>query len=215
MHADHLNTPRLITDASQQVVWRWDQAEPFGDSPPDENPSGLGTFEFPSRFDGTYADRETNLLYNWHRYLDQARGEYLQSDPIGLRGGLNTYLHVDGNPLSKIDPLGLIPSGADPECFRRGECKCATAECAAGLPPLPPPSKPICCDDQKLLVCLAPAANTGNNCVNCVKSKFTDQRACQNCYRGGAGIATCFELHCGKDKCPEKKSCLEPSWNAI
>src|SRR5258708_25276584 len=125
IHTDHLNTPRMITDANQQVVWRWDQGEPFGDTPPDENPSGLGTFEFPSRFDGTYADHETNLLYNRHRYLDQARGEYLQSDPIALLGGLNAYAYVDGNPLSKTDPLGLMPSGADPECFRRGECKCA------------------------------------------------------------------------------------------
>src|SRR5207302_4518240 len=40
LHVDHLNTPRLITDAAQQVVWRRDNQEPFGDSPPDENPSG-------------------------------------------------------------------------------------------------------------------------------------------------------------------------------
>jgi RHS repeat-associated protein len=108
IHVDHLNTPRLITDANQQTVWRNDNTEPFGDSPPDENPSGLGVFEFPFRFDGTYADKETGLLQNWRRELDKSRGQYLQSDPLGLRAGMNTYTHLLGNPLSYTDLEGLL-----------------------------------------------------------------------------------------------------------
>src|SRR5712692_1878407 len=58
IHVDHLNTPRRVYDQSQQLVWAWEQQEPFGVSPANENPSGLGVFEFPLRFPGQYFDRE-------------------------------------------------------------------------------------------------------------------------------------------------------------
>jgi RHS repeat-associated protein len=106
-YADHLNTPRLVADATGTTVWRWDQQEPYGNNVPDENPSGLGTFEFPMRFPGQYFDKETNLAYNWMRDYSPGDGRYIQSDPIGLRGGLNTYAYVESRPLLLIDPDGL------------------------------------------------------------------------------------------------------------
>jgi RHS repeat-associated protein len=107
VHADHLNTPRLVANAAGTTVWRWDQQEPFGVNVPDENPSGLGLFEFPLRFPGQYADKETNLHYNYFRDYDPSIGRYGKSDPIGLEGGLNTYAYVAGSPLSFADPDGL------------------------------------------------------------------------------------------------------------
>jgi RHS repeat-associated protein len=75
---------------------------------PDENPSGLGAFEFPMRFPGQYFDRETNVAFNHHRdAYDAALGRYTQADPIGLRGGNNVYTYVGGDPMSFMDPLGL------------------------------------------------------------------------------------------------------------
>jgi RHS repeat-associated protein len=107
VQADHLNTPRLVANSTSTAVWKWDQQEPFGVNTPNENPSSLGAFEFSLRFPGQYADKETNLVYNMARDYDSAIGAYKESDPIGLRGGVNTYSHVNGNPISYTDPLGL------------------------------------------------------------------------------------------------------------
>lgn len=207
IQVDHLNTPRAIYDDQQRLKWKWDQQEPFGVNVADENPSGLGTFEFPLRFPGQYFDKESNLAYNYFRDYDPGLGRYVESDPIGLLGGINTYAYVSSSPMMHADPHGLIPSGADPECFRRGECKCATAECGAGLPPLPPPPTETCCDKEKLAACLTTRATGGMNCVRCANSRGADGRSCVQCARTGAGTADCFREHCGQDKCPRKNSC--------
>lgn len=46
-------------------------------------------------------------VYNYFRDYDPVTGRYVQSDPIGLEGGLNTYLYAEANPLRYIDPYGL------------------------------------------------------------------------------------------------------------
>lgn len=75
----------------------------------DENPSSLGGFEFPARFPGQHADKETNLNYNYFRDYDSGIGRYAQSDPIGLLGGLGTYNYVGSRPLNASDPTGQCP----------------------------------------------------------------------------------------------------------
>lgn len=110
VHVDHLNTPRLVADATGTTVWKWDQQEPFGNNVADENPSGLGAFDLPLRMPGQYLNKETNLYYNYFRNYDAASGRYAESDPVGLRGGLNTYAYSYLNPISWSDLFGLTPA---------------------------------------------------------------------------------------------------------
>jgi RHS repeat-associated protein len=114
IEVDHLDTPRLVADATGTTVWKWDQQEPFGDNVPDENPSGLGSFDLPLRLPGQRYDQETGLYYNYHRDYDPSLGRYGESDPIGLRGGINTYAYANVNPLLYADPTGefVAPAGA-------------------------------------------------------------------------------------------------------
>lgn len=56
---------------------------------------------------GQYFDAETGLHYNHHRYMDPGIGRYLQTDPVGLEGGLSTYSYALGDPVGAYDPDGL------------------------------------------------------------------------------------------------------------
>ena len=132
---NHLNTPRLVANAAGTAVWRWDQQEPFGVNVPDQNPSGLGTFEFNLRYPGQYFDKETNLHYNYFRDYDPSIGRYAESDPIGLQGGLNTYAYVGGQPLRLIDAYGLQEkSGTSNERCPPNSCQKKCLESTFGEP---------------------------------------------------------------------------------
>jgi RHS repeat-associated protein len=110
IHTDHLNTPRRVSrPADNAIVWRWD-TEPFGTATANQDPDGDGTqFVYNPRFPGQYYDVETGLNYNYQRDYDPATGRYVESDPIGLHGGINTYAYVEGSPINLSDPNGQLP----------------------------------------------------------------------------------------------------------
>ena len=42
---------------------------------------------------------ETGLNQNCHRDYDSAVGRYIESDPAGLKAGINTYAYVLNDPI--------------------------------------------------------------------------------------------------------------------
>lgn len=100
---DHLGTPKVITNSANTTVWQATY-HPFG-----QVDVTVALIENNVRFLGQYFDRETGLHYNYFRDYDPKVGRYVQSDPIGLRGGLNTYVYGLNNPLMYIDPTGEAP----------------------------------------------------------------------------------------------------------
>ncbi|SEP83996.1 RHS repeat-associated core domain-containing protein [Pseudomonas cuatrocienegasensis] len=131
LHSDHLNTPRLATNQSQQSVWQW-QSDAFGVG------QASGSLSVNLRFPGQYFDQETGLHYNYFRDYDPETGRYVESDPIGLQGGLNTYGYVEGNPVNFIDPLGLAKLGGTiaPPCVPGFEAMICSPSGAGGFGPM-------------------------------------------------------------------------------
>jgi RHS repeat-associated protein len=107
LHPDHLGTPRIGTDASQTIQWRY-RSDAFGMA----TITGAHTvrLRMPGQIDLGFG----GINYNYFRDYDPNVGRYLESDPIGLLGSLNTYAYVDNNPLRWIDPTGEIKLPNDP-----------------------------------------------------------------------------------------------------
>jgi RHS repeat-associated protein len=94
----------LATDKGGNTSWKA-RAESFG-----KVVSESGTLQLNLRFPGQYYDKETGTHYNYYRDYNPITGRYLQSDPVGLKGGDNIYIYTENNPLNLMDNMGLLSS---------------------------------------------------------------------------------------------------------
>jgi len=102
VHADQLNRPIKMTDASKNVVWDAVYM-PFGSVL-----SITGTATNNMRFPGQYFLIESGLHYNWYRHYDPTLGRYIQPDPVEFPSASGIlFSYVTNNPISFIDANGL------------------------------------------------------------------------------------------------------------
>ena len=103
LHNNQVGQVQYAFNSDGQMIYERVQT-PFGETMGEINAYDL---QMPVRFPGQYYDAETGFNQNWNRDYDSSLGRYVQSDPIGLRGGVNTYSYVGQNPIMRIDPNGL------------------------------------------------------------------------------------------------------------
>jgi RHS repeat-associated protein len=153
--------------------------------------AGVGGYAFTGR----EWDPETGLFYYRARYYEPNLGRFVQSDPIGLHGGINTYLYVRATPVLYTDPLGWaaevctrpfypVPSIISRHCFLRfnGSDKATVSFDQEGVHPDPAPAwwPKTCvategrqdddCVKREMRKCEAAQYDfTGFNCCHCVE----------------------------------------------
>jgi RHS repeat-associated protein len=114
---DRIGTPTIVRGVNQNVLWSSTYTT-FG------NATWTGSITMNVRLPGQYSDAESGLSHNGFRDYDPTIGRYVESDPIGLLGGPNSYSYVGGNPIKNTDGLGL--------------CSTDQLPAPAPVPPLPP-----------------------------------------------------------------------------
>ena len=102
--ADNIDAPHIIaansgTPSGPGITRR------RGD-PPEPEPLRARQLHLRSAFSRAGLRPEYGLSYNGARDYNAALGRYVESDPIGLAGGINTYQYIASNPLSFKDPSG-------------------------------------------------------------------------------------------------------------
>ncbi|ALN90038.1 RHS repeat-associated core domain protein [Lysobacter gummosus] len=126
IETDHLGTPRAVIDPTRNMaIWTWSaKGEAFGKDTPNQDPDLDGVaFLFNMRLPGQRFDAGSGLVHNYFRDYDPGTGRYVQSDPIGLSGGISSYSYAYSSPLESTDPFGLRPG----DCYLTPDIAAANA----------------------------------------------------------------------------------------
>ena len=100
---DHLGSPRLVVDASGNVVKQVDY-DSFGSIISDSNPA----FDLPFGFAGGMSDPDHELLRFGARDYQPSTGRWTAKDPILFAGGRNLYGYLGNDPVNFVDRDGEI-----------------------------------------------------------------------------------------------------------
>jgi RHS repeat-associated protein len=209
VHTDQLNTPRKVTNnnSALTVRWTWDST-PFGEGDPIESPGGLSQFKYNLRFPGQMFDAESGLNYNYFRDYDPAVGRYVESDPIGLGGGINTYAYVKSNPIDFVDTDGQVPMRMGVDCYSLRQavvsaCKETPRRCS--MSDLCPELR------RKVFLFLACALAQGEYTRRCFPNDPTHLQRISNELADAEKCVAIMKVNCPSMMCPPTTSPAPPS----
>jgi RHS repeat-associated protein len=117
--ADHLGSPRIVTDQNGQVISRHDYrgfGEEVSSSYANRNATpGYGADDgIRQQFTGYERDTESGLDYAQARYYNSRHGRFTSADPLTASATIrnpqtfNRYSYVTNSPYKFTDPLGLF-----------------------------------------------------------------------------------------------------------
>lgn len=104
--SNHLGSSNLELDEHAEVI-SYEEYHPFGTTAYQAKSASIKAAAKRYRYTGMERDEETGLEYHSARYYVPWLGRWLSSDPIGIRGGLNTYSYVKNKPLIANDSNGM------------------------------------------------------------------------------------------------------------
>jgi RHS repeat-associated protein len=166
--SDQLGAPHIITNAQGHEIWSW-QHGPFGTGTPRITIEQADLLYYDHRFPGQMFDEETGLHQNGFRDYDPALGRYIESDPMGLAAGVNTYGYVGGNPVTGIDPFGLLGINDQMPSSMPSSIPCPSPSTCAAQPNVWNPGtsadKSLYHDNMDLYKQIAPAQQWGSECT--------------------------------------------------
>lgn len=108
LHTDRRGASIAASDERGKVIWTasysaWGRAKVQKVS----TAANDAAFDLDLRLPGQWEDRATHLHYNYQRDYNPHTGRYLTPDPLGFPDGPDAYLYVGGDPVNRVDPLGL------------------------------------------------------------------------------------------------------------
>ena len=103
-HYDHIGNTIALSDASGTITGRATYSA-YG-----ERTASTGNMDTPFQWQGAFGVQTdpSGLIYMRARYYHAKLGRFISEDPLGLAAGPNAYQYASGDPISRIDPSGLV-----------------------------------------------------------------------------------------------------------
>jgi len=224
---DHLGTPVVATDGSQDELWV-NRFDPFGEDPFAGTSIGASEQEVFLRFPGQWDDpvwRDAMMgaegYQNVYRWYTPGTGRYSKVDPVGITElDPHPYVYVNNRPLMLTDPLGLRswPFGAGQFC-RDDSCQCVNppvrvlGEDSFAFEPLQGPGQCVDADAVYSKECVVKIPDNFKCTLKCEPGAPAGQLGKLECHPKGFVLGFAAQIFLGKEpECFKPEKGLPKGW---